>query len=139
MCTAAATTESNGDGGRTRSMLRGRQLQRRMQTGTEGDGSCDIDLNTAQYNYDGGDCCEETCQNPDGSACDYLEWIVELCIDPSVVNYLSSAPGNGRCEEGLNNDEGDNNYDGGDCCWQTCIPRPGVEGDCIGIDNAVGI
>ena len=102
-----------------------------------GDGICDGLLNNVENNYDGGDCCEETCTVPTSGGTDSAEyacmrpWIQSLCIDPSFHNDATSAPGNGRCDEDLNTAQ--YNYDGGDCCWQTCIPRVGVAGDCLGL------
>jgi len=36
------------------------------------DGYCDEDLNNAQYQYDGGDCCWETCSSDEGSDISFL-------------------------------------------------------------------
>ena len=38
--------------------------------------------------------------------------------------------GNGYCEENLNTEEYE--FDGGDCCWQTCVPKDGTFGTCTG-------
>jgi hypothetical protein len=51
-----------------------------------GDGVCDLDLNTADFVYDGGDCCAATCvTNPK-----YPQSCVdspEVCIDPDVTGF----------------------------------------------------
>ena len=100
-----------------------------------GDGICDETFNNVENNYDSGDCCEETCTVPTGGneVAEYAcmgPWIRSLCIDPSIHD-ATSVPGNGRCDEDLNIEEYD--YDGGDCCWQTCIKTDGVGGQCLGL------
>ncbi|CAM9269075.1 unnamed protein product [Pylaiella littoralis] len=106
-----------------------------------GDGYCDIDLNTAECAYDGGDCCECTCENSPDNTCGQYGF---YCIDPGAAcvnddditvdmvencGYVG-AIGDGHCHETNNNAEC--NYDGGDCCECTCIARADDEYGCEG-------
>jgi hypothetical protein len=110
-----------------------------------GDGWCDAysPYNTPECGYDGGDCCENTCQ--DGP----YECGVEApfnCQDPSeptsapvptqpplediYPNCVVENPewvGDGWCDS-----DGDYNteacgYDGGDCCETTCVSNGEIE------------
>ena len=122
---------------RTHNLRRSLTVPSLPSVAAAGDGICDETLNNVENNYDGGDCCEETCTVPTTGGNEAAEqyacmgpWIKSLCIDPSFHD-ATSAPRNGRCDEDLNIAE--HNYDGGDCCWQTCMPRAGVAGDCLGL------
>ncbi|GMH84780.1 hypothetical protein TL16_g10024 [Triparma laevis f. inornata] len=89
-----------------------------------GDGYCDNDNyhNNAVQNYDGGDCCAETCVSShfDCGGAGYH------CIDPAY----SSAPdchvehpgyiGDGYCDHDGPYNTKSCNYDGGDCCVSSC-------------------
>ena len=102
-----------------------------------GDGFCDIHaylnsnhLNTANCDWDGGDCCRSTCMMPDGSDCESL---VYECLDPTASDEgdvsACTAPnpawlGDGWCDQfyadgDIYNSE-NCSWDGGDCCQETC-------------------
>ena len=118
-------------------------------SGWIGDGYCDSvsgGYNTAGCDYDGGDCCEETCQDSDFN-CGVVGY---HCIDPVYSNMTSSPtyaptptpapsvavslpPVSASCNvpspsyigDGYCDSYGDYNtaacgYDGGDCCEETC-------------------
>jgi hypothetical protein len=78
-----------------------------------GDGYCDEDSNTELCNWDGGDCCESTCESS-AFTCG-----VESNYDCKIecVGYLTYL-GDGYCDSGLNTDNC--NWDSGDCCVQSC-------------------
>ncbi|CAM9351668.1 unnamed protein product, partial [Laminaria digitata] len=102
-----------------------------------GDGACDPDQNMEECGYDGGDCCECTCDSdelPCGSNGGFD------CIDPradcsmddgllssnAVASTTTSYPvcatrnfSDAYCDERNNNEEC--GYDGGDCCECTCV------------------
>ena len=84
-----------------------------------GDGLCHSVTNNEGCGYDGGDCCEETCQ---GAKCGTL-WGYD-CRDPRYNQYAytckenSKLFGDGLCHDAANNE--DCGYDGGDCCETTC-------------------
>eukprot|EP00903_Cladosiphon_okamuranus_P005790 g5737.t1 len=99
--------------------------------GNIGNGYCDEGNNTAECNYDGGDCCECTCESPVDADDDYI--CTEFaCVDPEAscvdddsitIDMLDACDwvtgiGNGWCNIGNNIPEC--NYDGGDCCECTC-------------------
>ena len=150
-----------------------------------GDGYCDMSggFNTAECNYDGGDCCESTCKSGSGGNCEKFE-----CVNPNldVASITTMSPtqtptqlptkapvqapvrntnpnkvvnvdspliydvvpekckqtvenwqwvGDGWCDpDGIYNSE-ECNYDGGDCCKQTC--RPDLDYQC-GTAEGVG-
>jgi len=86
-----------------------------------GDGKCHTSTNIAQCNYDGGDCCKETC---DGPNCGKF-WEYD-CKNPKINIYAPECTeanfeviGNGLCDACANSAEC--GYDGGDCCESTCI------------------
>ena len=89
-----------------------------------GDGWCDYDTAGGYYNspacaYDGGDCCEESCESS-SSQCGANGYD---CQDPEyacVVDYPSWI-GDGWCDGGEYNTE-QCGYDGGDCCEESCNP-----------------
>ncbi|CAM9132154.1 unnamed protein product [Ectocarpus sp. 13 AM-2016] len=93
-----------------------------------GNGWCDGANNNEECGYDGGDCCECTCENG-GKDYRCMEF---SCIDPSAAcvnddditvdmfencDYVSGI-GNGLCDRDNNKEEC--GYDGGDCCSCTC-------------------
>ncbi|CBJ33705.1 conserved unknown protein [Ectocarpus siliculosus] len=99
-----------------------------------GDGYCTPPNNNAECGYDGGDCCECTCQNPQGG--DH-HWICSkngsgfACVDPDAPCYAEDGVtveasqecdfwdlGDGWCDQVNNNELC--GYDGGDCCECTC-------------------
>ncbi|GMH61438.1 hypothetical protein TL16_g03253 [Triparma laevis f. inornata] len=89
-----------------------------------GDGWCDADHfhNNAAQNFDGGDCCLETCVDSTFE-CGVAGF---HCIDPEqsdLPNCLVQFPGyvnDGYCDhDGLYNTKACN-YDGGDCCASSC-------------------
>lgn len=104
-----------------------------------GDGACDPDepFNTAECMYDGGDCCRETCDldSTYGCSADSFGYgpFGYYCINPSLNEYINPEActvsdrtriGDGRCDEGVEiyNTEACN-WDGGDCCMETCNQR----------------
>eukprot|EP00752_Nemacystus_decipiens_P018348 g16460.t1 len=107
-----------------------------------GDGFCDNRNNNELCDYDGGDCCECTCQSEadDDRRCNdsFNEY---ACVDPAApcvdddditIDIVENCDypqgiGNGWCDLGNNNAACD--YDGGDCCKCTCIPPPASAGD----------
>jgi hypothetical protein len=102
-----------------------------------GDGACDPDApyNTAECLWDGGDCCKDTCKADSPFGCKTKEG-GELgeygpfgfyCLDPSQGEDVVSAEcnvaekeriGDGKCNPQFNT--ASCNYDGGDCCEETC-------------------
>ena len=55
-----------------------------------GDGYCDGgSYNTPECNYDGGDCCEDTCTNSSSNACNLSPFD---CVDPGVIGIDSLSP-----------------------------------------------
>jgi hypothetical protein len=98
-----------------------------------GDGSCDPELNSEEYEFDKGDCCEVTCV-PSLYGCrggfDCKDVAVNQNGCPAELQVLV---GNGQCDVGHVDDEGRVvntavcQYDGGDCCgnalemgWHHC-------------------
>ncbi|CAM9608575.1 unnamed protein product, partial [Ectocarpus fasciculatus] len=102
-----------------------------------GNGYCEQKNNNAECGYDGGDCCECTCQNPWDYDDDYVcskDGSGFACIDPTAScvdddditaeiaqNCDTSDLGDGRCDQDNNNEIC--GYDGGDCCECTCVSR----------------
>ncbi|CAM9839925.1 unnamed protein product, partial [Scytosiphon promiscuus] len=88
------------------------------------DGECDHRNNWEKCNYDGGDCCRESCVDSKYTCGDYF-----LCRDPDIATpaptatffnrtCLSESIGDSVCDP-------ENNYelclyDGGDCCAPSC-------------------
>eukprot|EP00752_Nemacystus_decipiens_P018362 g16473.t1 len=101
-----------------------------------GNGYCDLDMNIPECNYDGGDCCECTCEvaarADDYSDVHYAGCDAFACIDPEApcveasnvtIEMIETCDnvlgiGNGFCNRGNNNELC--LYDGGDCCSCTC-------------------
>ena len=75
-----------------------------------GNGFCNDEANTAECNYDGGDCCGPNTNKEHCAAC--------ICYSKESCNAGISAViqlvGDGYCYDETNNLEC--NYDGGDCC-----------------------
>eukprot|EP00904_Undaria_pinnatifida_P003012 jgi/Undpi1/12711/HiC_scaffold_6.g02379.m1 len=100
------------------------------------DGECDLQNNTEDCGYDGGDCCDCTCVDTEDLECGVSGF---ACIDPSAScvddddvttnpdSTTESDPitcwpqyySDGDCD-GINNNE-ECGYDGGDCCSCTCV------------------
>ena len=84
-----------------------------------GDGKCHGVTNNAGCGWDGGDCCEESCNHPNCG----LFWGYD-CKDPKYNPYAPECTanykliGDGLCHGSTNVPEC--GYDGGDCCESTC-------------------
>ena len=82
-----------------------------------GDGFCDDQLNHAECNYDGGDCCIEVntdhCVYFTGCTCHHRE----NCI----AGFIPSVVGDGVCDDETNN--ADCSFDDGDCCIDINMAR----------------
>ena len=102
-----------------------------------GDGACDADAyyNTAACNYDGGDCCKETCNITSFYGCGAPQSVGYgpfgyYCENPDLDEYINSVEctvsnrsrvGDGRCDTGIEvYNTAACNWDGGDCCEETC-------------------
>lgn len=111
------------------------------------DAFCDVLLNSAACGYDGGDCCECTCDESNASSTSSSTSRSAPCspyypcYDPysgcansvetddvtydstyTFVGYCMPGPGtagDGRCDSEYNNAECD--YDSGDCCECNCV------------------
>lgn len=103
-----------------------------------GDGACDPDApyNIEACDFDGGDCCKGTCKKDSAFSCTVKEGdeLAEYgpfgfyCVDPSrkeaVINSRLCITdekyriGDGKCDSMFNTQEC--NYDGGDCCEDSC-------------------
>ena len=104
-----------------------------------GDGACDPEApyNTAACGYDGGDCCKSTCDAENsafgcttkkGDTFGRYGPFGFYCVDPSqgesvIISRLCDVDepyriGDGQCNP-MYNTPGCN-YDGGDCCGETC-------------------
>ena len=70
-----------------------------------GDGYCQDQMNTANCNFDGGDCCGSCIIRDHCSDC--------ICHEKDSDDF-NPLLGNGYCDDQLNKE--DCNYDGGDCC-----------------------
>ena len=46
------------------------------------DSTCNVELNTEEYHWDGGDCCSDTCQNIDDTIC---EGDNRNCLNPTSL------------------------------------------------------
>jgi hypothetical protein len=101
-----------------------------------GDGACDPDApyNTPECNFDGGDCCRETCNFDTNYGCaneasQGYGPFGYFCLNPDLDEYINPEEctvddrtrlGDGRCDADYNTLEC--NWDGGDCCEETCDP-----------------
>jgi len=103
-----------------------------------GDGACDPEApyNTAECGYDGGDCCHETCNEDSPFSCKTKEGSVYqdygpfgfYCVDPAQGDFVIDSIScdvdekhriaDGKCNPSLNTPEC--NFDGGDCCEDSC-------------------
>ena len=98
------------------------------------DGYCDniyVANNVEECGYDGGDCCECTCEGTQDNSCGVNGY---SCIDPNsgctnplavqFFNCTGTIDGmmDGKCDSSLNNKNC--GYDGGDCCECTCADWP---------------
>eukprot|EP00903_Cladosiphon_okamuranus_P014629 g13565.t1 len=105
-----------------------------------GNGWCDIGNNTPECNYDGGDCCECTCQF-DGDSGNSNRCEEFYCIDPEAecvdddditVDMIDECYvfgiGDGYCNVENNNELC--GWDGGDCCYCTCDSGDGDPWGC---------
>lgn len=91
-----------------------------------GDHFCHEGNNNPSCGYDGGDCCRCTCVDEPDDPCGENGF---NCLDPGCVDevspYLDTCTGyietaaNGQCDEENNN--ASCGYDGGDCCFCTCV------------------
>jgi len=105
-----------------------------------GDGACDPDApyNTAACNYDGGDCCKESCNLDSIYGCGVESFgygpFGYFCQNPELQDEFIDANectvsdktriGDGRCDAGIEvYNTAACNWDGGDCCEQTCDER----------------
>lgn len=104
-----------------------------------GDGACDPDspYNTAACNYDGGDCCKESCNLDSVYGCGAESFgygpFGYFCQNPDLDEFIDSDEctvsdktrvGDGRCDAGIEvYNTAACNWDGGDCCEQTCDDR----------------
>jgi hypothetical protein len=98
-----------------------------------GDGWCDQDLNREECGWDGGDCCFETCTDDEtadfecgsgGFQCkdrNYARKVPDECLlDVPFPEWV----GDGICDTWGYYNAPRCNYDGGDCCEDTCIHGP---------------
>ena len=89
-----------------------------------GDGYCDTMNNVESCSWDGGDCCESTCKSGglylcgiSGFACSNPNAFESA--GPSCLNTPSNILGDGFCESTAN--VAACSWDGGDCCYSTCV------------------
>ena len=82
-----------------------------------GNGVCDDMYNNEFCLFDGGDCCAPSCR---GGSCGVYGYD---CKDPETPEYGLECNiayvGDGECDSVTNTHECQ--YDGGDCCEQTCV------------------
>lgn len=89
---------------------------------------CDESLNLLSCNWDGGDCCAQTCQDTDsGSRCRPTD--TYNCLDPVVMGLDYGATcavesfsylNDGYCDDIAEYNIAACSWDGGDCCASTC-------------------
>ena len=87
-----------------------------------GDGMCDSDknnnLNTHDCAWDGGDCCQSTCDPGDN----FVGCLFDFdCKDPAAKTCSDTLKqGDGKCDVEADFNTAACGYDGGDCCESTC-------------------
>ena len=74
-----------------------------------GDGICDDECNFEEYEFDQGDCCNNTNTDWD-MECEECECKIKINIDPCQEDQI----GDGYCHDECNDSA--HNFDGGDCC-----------------------
>lgn len=96
-----------------------------------GDGWCDEEVNTLECGWDGGDCCVETCVNDEttdlicgsgGYTCKngaYATPLSEECL--SKPQLVPEFVGDGFCDKVGYYNSIECDFDGGDCCQDTCV------------------
>ena len=92
-----------------------------------GDGFCDAEFgqyNTAACDWDGGDCCSSTCQSSVTYGCGH--YASYICLDPEGNNTVCdvaypSRVGDGTCDLTGHYNSAGCDWDGGDCCPDTCV------------------
>eukprot|EP01041_Mallomonas_annulata_P005710 gene5710-11522_t len=92
-----------------------------------GDTYCDYNggYNTAECNWDGGDCCQQTCGGSGGCGTTTYQY---YCLDPLYSGQTGSScsvadsswVGDHYCDYSGGYNTAECNWDGGDCCAQTC-------------------
>lgn len=117
-----------------------------------GDGACDPDTpyNTEVCGYDGGDCCKGTCDPGSTFGCTTKKEshyggygpFGFYCIDPSQDDSIDRVAcaavemdsiGDGICNPEYNKAEC--NYDGGDCCKESCDTSHSFYSCGLGVEN----
>ena len=88
-----------------------------------GDGFCNDKTNTAECDYDGGDCCVNI-------NTDYCIECTCYHEDNCVLGYTPSVVGDGFCNDETNIENC--NYDGGDCCGSCVLNKHCTECACLG-------
>lgn len=92
-----------------------------------GDGACNSQNNNEACGWDGGDCCDCTCESGEENDCKDSEFFCKDsksdCLDPIVAEHPNcggdlSSYGDSLCDPENNNEAC--GWDGGDCCDCTC-------------------
>ena len=113
----------------------------------QGNGECDTNCNTLQYNWDNGDCCPDTCIGWDGlgtEPCGELTPNWNICHDPCSQNNVFTPPGTtcdcGDCMLWEGSDASTPSY--GACCCDgvsvaDCNDCPGADCPICSLATAV--